>query len=300
MSAKWTNADIPDQSGRTIVVTGATSGIGLVTARELAKAGARVVLAVRDTAKGGKVAAALPGRTEVRELDVSRLASVRAFAEAWSGPIDVLVNNAGIMQVPEARTEDGFELQTATNFLGPFALTTLLLPHVTGRVVTLSSQLHRISRIDLADLDWRTRKYDELRTYADSKLADLLFTLELQRRLTAAGSPVLSLAAHPGIATTNLVAHRNRSRTPLSFLLNDAERGALPTLLAATGDVPGGSYVGPDGIGGVKGHPTLGKPSRRARDPRLARELWDVASRLTGTGSALTDDTGSRTPRTGK
>ncbi|MCS7480672.1 oxidoreductase [Umezawaea endophytica] len=294
MGAKWTNADIPDQTGRTVVITGATSGIGLITARELAGAGARVVLAVRDPAKGRAVAATLPGRTEVRELDVSRLRSVREFAEAWRGRIDVLVNNAGIMQVPEARTEDGFELQTATNFLGPFALTTLLLPHVTDRVVTVSSQLHRISRIDLTDLAWASRKYDDLRTYADSKLAVLLFTLELQRRLAEAGSPVRSLAAHPGIATTNLVAHRGRSATPFSFLLNDPEHGALPTLFAATQDVPGGSYVGPDGVGGVKGHPKIGTPSRRARDPRLARELWDVASRLT------TADTATRAPQSGK
>src|SRR5689334_8022874 len=172
MSAKWTNTDIPDQTGRTVVVTGATSGIGLVTARELAKAGARVVLAVRDPAKGAAVAATLPGRTEVRELDVSRLRSVREFARAWTGPIDVLVNNAGIMRVPEARTEDGFELQTATNFLGPFALTNLLLPHVTDRVVTLSSQLHRFGGIELTDLAWQARKYDDLRAYNDSKLAD--------------------------------------------------------------------------------------------------------------------------------
>ncbi|MFD9741727.1 oxidoreductase [Umezawaea sp. NPDC059074] len=289
MSAKWTNDDIPDQSGRTVVVTGASSGIGLITARELAKAGARVVLAVRDTAKGRKVAAAMPGRTEVRELDVSRLASVRAFAEAWTGPIDVLVNNAGIMDVPESRTEDGFELQTATNFLGPFALTNALLPHVVERVVTVSSQLHRFGRPVLADLTWATRKYDATRAYADSKLADLLFALELQRRLAAAGSPVRSVVAHPGIATTNLAARPDGSPAPitrLSFILNDAERGALPTLFAATTDVPGGSYVGPDGIGGIKGFPALGTPSKRARDPKLARELWNVAEALTAGAAA--------------
>ncbi|MET1072883.1 MAG: oxidoreductase [Umezawaea sp.] len=287
MTKKWTAADVPDMTGRTVVITGASSGIGLVAARELARAGARVVLAVRDTAKGSRVAAAMPGRTEVRELDVSSQRSVRAFAGAWTGPIDVLVNNAGIMRVPEARTEDGFELQLATNFLGPFALTTLLLPHVTDRVVTITSQLHRLAKLSLTDPNWTGRKYDELQAYNDSKLADVLFALELDRRMTG---PLRSLVAHPGIATTSLTAHVRGpagSIGRLSFLLNDPDHGALPTLYAATQDVPGGSYVGPDGIGGIKGHPALGKPSKAARDPELARDLWELASGLTRTGGEL-------------
>ncbi|PRY38625.1 oxidoreductase [Umezawaea tangerina] len=288
MTTKWTAADLPDLNRRTVVVTGATSGIGLVTARELARAGARVVLAVRDTAKGERAAADMPGRTEVRELDVSSMRSVRAFARAWTGPLDVLVNNAGIMQVPESHTEEGFELQSATNHLGPFALTNLLLPHITDRVVTVASQLHRLGKPVFDDLDWTRREYDDLQAYNDSKLAAVLFALELDRRMTG---PRRSVVAHPGIATTSLTSHVRRGPSArigrMSFLLNDAEHGALPTLYAATQDVAGGSYVGPDGIGGIKGHPALGKPSRTARDEGLARELWELSGRLTRTGTEL-------------
>lgn len=278
---RWTAADLPDLTGRTAVVTGATSGIGLVAARELARAGAHVVLAVRDVGKAGSLDIA--GDTEIRRLDVADLASVRAFAAGWTGDLDLLINNAGIMQVPLSRTPEGFELQTATNYLGPFALTNLLLPHLTGRVVTVSSQLHRRGRIRLDDLNWDKRRYSELGAYCDSKLADLLFAFELQRRLAAAGSPVRSVAAHPGIAPTNLAGDKNRIKK-LSFLLNDVQRAALPTLYAATRDLPAGSYVGPDGLGGIKGWPALGKPSRTALDPEIARRLWELSATLTGTG----------------
>ena len=285
MSVQWTAADLPGQSGRTIIVTGATSGLGLVTARELARVGARVVLAVRDPGKGERVAAAMPGHTEVRRLDLADLASVRAFAAGWAEPLDVLINNAGIMRVPQGRTRDGFELQIGTNHLGPFALTNLLLPHITSRVVTVSSQLHRRGRLDLDDLNWEHRPYHSLQAYCDSKLANLLFTLELQRRLTAAGSSVLAVAAHPGIATTNLTSHLHGIGSTLGravkHLFNDAEHGALPTLYAATQDVPGAGYIGPDGPGHLRGYPAIGTPSKRARDPELARRLWDVSARLT-------------------
>jgi len=186
-SEKWTAADLPDQSGRTAVVTGASSGIGLVAARELARAGARVVLAVRDPEKGKRVAAGIPGDTQVRPLDLASLASVRAFAAGWTGALDILVNNAGIMAVPEGRTADGFELQTGTNHLGPFLLTGLLLPAITDRVVTVSSQLHRRGRINLEDLNWEHRGYNATGAYNASKLANVLFTVELQRRLTGVG-----------------------------------------------------------------------------------------------------------------
>ena len=285
-TSKWTAADLPDLSGRTAVVTGASSGIGLVTARELARAGARVVLAVRDVDKGRAVAAAIAGRTEVRRLDVADLTSVRAFAEGWRGPLDLLVNNAGIMDVPLAHTVDGFESQLATNYLGPFALTNLLLPHVTDRVVTVSSQAHRRGRAHLDDLNFKSRRYRPLAAYGDSKLYDVLFALELQRRLTAAGSSVRSVIAHPGLAATNLLSHRRVLSAMLNHVLrplvNDADRGALPTLFAATQDIPGGSYVGPDGPGAVKGHPRVGKLSRAAHDPDTARQLWDLTARLTG------------------
>ena len=203
----WTAADLPAMTGRTVVVTGASSGLGFVTARELAAKGARVILAVRDEAKGDQAAAAMPGTTEVRPLDLASLASVRAFAAAWTGPLDILINNAGIMQVPQARTADGFELQIGTNHLGPFALTTLLMPHITARVVTVSSEMHKRGRVDPGDLNGERRPYDSFQAYCDTKLANLLFTFELQRRLTRAGSSVRSIAAHPGISKTSLASH---------------------------------------------------------------------------------------------
>jgi NAD(P)-dependent dehydrogenase (short-subunit alcohol dehydrogenase family) len=218
---------------------------------------------------------------------VSNLASVREFAAGWTGDLDVLVNNAGIMQVPLARTADGFESQTATNYFGPFALTSLLLPHVTDRVVTVSSQLHRRGRVRLDDLNWKTRRYNATAAYCDSKLDDVLFALELQHRLAGSGSRVRSMIAHPGIAATGLLAHRGRSSAlamrAMRFMINDAEHGALPSLYAATQDIPGGSYVGPDGIGGIKGNPEIGTPSRTARNPDIARKLWDATAGLTGT-----------------
>ncbi len=285
MGARWTAAKLGDQSGRTVVVTGATSGLGLVTARELAQAGARVVLAVRDTAKGERAAAAMAGHTEVRQLDLADLACVRAFAAGWTEPLDVLINNAGIMRVPEGRTRDGFELQIGTNHLGPFALTRLLLPHITGRIVTVSSQLHRRGHLDLDDLNWQRRPYKSLQAYCDSKLANLLFTLELQRRLAEAGRGVLAVAAHPGIATTNLTSHvggvGGKLGRAVKHLFNDAEHGALPTLYAATQDVPGACYVGPDGPAHLRGYPELGTPSKKARDADLARRLWTLSARLT-------------------
>ena len=202
-SANWTVAELPDLSGRTVVVTGASSGIGIPTARELARAGARVVLAVRNVAKGEAVARTIEGRTEVRELELASLASIHAFADAWTEELAILVNNAGIMLVPEARTADGFEMQIGTNHLGHFALTNLLLPHITDRVVTITSPLHARGRIDVEDLNWERRAYDPSRAYADSKQANVLLTLELHRRLIAAGSGVRAVSAHPGIAKTS-------------------------------------------------------------------------------------------------
>ena len=207
MTPKWTTDDMPSQDGRTFVITGANSGIGLVAARELGRAGARVVLAVRDPARGEQAAATIDGETEVRRLDLADLASIRAFAEEWDGPIDALVDNAGVMATPQRRTKDGFELQIGTNHLGHFALTNLLLPHVTDRVVTVSSGAHRGGSIRLDDLNWERGRYSRWRAYGQSKLANLLFTLELQRRLAEAGSDVRAVAAHPGYARTNLQHH---------------------------------------------------------------------------------------------
>ena len=288
MADKWTADDLPKMDGRTVVVTGANSGIGLAAARELGRAGAHVVLAVRDVEKGERAAAGIPGDREVRRLDLADLASVRAFAEGWSGELDVLVNNAGVMAVPEGRTADGFELQLGTNHLGHFALTVLLLPAITDRVVTVSSGAHRAGRIDLDDLNWERRRYRRWRAYGQSKLANLLFTVELDRRLTEAGSPVRALAAHPGWAATNL---QGRSGNPVldgamrvsnRFFAQSDEMGALPTLYAVVEDLPGGTYVGPDGRGEQRGHPTVVGRSSAAQDADVARRLWERSEELTG------------------
>src|SRR4051795_8657596 len=277
MTSHWTAADLPSQAGRTVVVTGANSGLGLVTARELARAGAKVVLAVRDESRGAKAAATIDGDATVARLDLADLDSVRAFAEGWTGDLDLLINNAGVMAVPAGVTVDGFELQFGTNHLGHFALTNLLLPSITDRVVTLSSLMHRVGGISMQDLNWRQRPYNAERAYGQSKLANLVFTLELQRRLTAAGSPVRALAAHPGWAATNLQSHSgNRVKNAAmavgnALLGGSAERGAVPTLYAATADLPGGSYVGPRY--GLVGPPDRVRRSKGAKDLDLARRL---------------------------
>jgi NAD(P)-dependent dehydrogenase (short-subunit alcohol dehydrogenase family) len=284
-SNNWTAADLPDLSGKTVVVTGASSGIGIPTTRELARAGARVVLAVRNMAKGEEVSRTIKGRTEVRHLELTSLASIREFADAWTGDLDILVNNAGIMLVPEGRTDDGFELQIGTNHLGHFALTNLLLPHITGRVVTISSPLHARGRIDIDDLNWERRPYNADRAYADSKQANVLFTLELQRRLAAEGSTVRAVSAHPGIARTNLGAHLSGFRGAVAvagrIIAQDVEHGGLPTLYAATQDIPGNSFVGPNGFSHLRGYPEVLQPSRASRDPGLARRLWARSAELT-------------------
>ncbi|MFF8772188.1 oxidoreductase [Kitasatospora sp. NPDC015120] len=289
-STTWTAADIPDQSGRVAVVTGANSGIGLATVRALAGAGAHVVLAVRDPKRGQAAAESVRGSTEVRPLDLADLSSVHRFADGWDGPLDLLINNAGVMNVPEGRTKDGFEMQFGTNHLGHFALTNLLLPHLTDRVVSLSSTGHRTPgspRIHFENLNL-TGEYQAVTAYSQSKLANLLFILELQRRLTAAGSGVRALAAHPGWAATNLQSNDASALRGLLMRLGnrliaqDSEAGALPTLYAAVQDLPGGSFVGPDGRGEMRGAPTLVGRSRAASDPAAARRLWTASEDLTG------------------
>src|SRR3954449_7782402 len=280
-SSKWTADDLPDLSGRTFVVTGANSGIGLVAARALGRAGAHVVLAVRDLSRGRDAAASIEGSTDVRRLDLADLASVHAFADAWDGGLDVLINNAGVMAPPERRTKDGFELQIGTNHLGHFALTNRLLPRIADRVVTVSSPGHRMGRIDLDDLNWERRGYQRWRAYGQSKLANLLFTLELQRRLIDAGSRLLAVAAHPGWAATNLQSRtENVLQNALMAIANrliaqSDEMGALPTLYAATQEVPPAAYVGPDGFQEGRGHPTLVGRSAGASDPEIARRVWE-------------------------
>ena len=285
-------ADVPDLTGKTAIVTGASSGIGLATAKALVAHGARVILAVRDEAKGRNAAKAMPGPggAEVAVLDLASLDSVRAFARDWSRqPVDLLINNAGVMIPPLSRTADGFELQFGTNHLGHFALTNLLLPNVKGRVVTVSSSAHRYGRIDFDDLNWERRRYRAWRAYGQSKLANLLFTAELQRRLTEAGSPVLSMAAHPGYAATNLQSHSDSRLMEFAMgtlgnrlVAQDAASGALPTLYAATAELPGNTFAGPSGFGGLRGAPAPCARSRAASDPEVARRLWQVSESLTG------------------
>ena len=225
----------------------------------------------------------MPGATEVRVLDLASLDSVRLFAAAWHGEIDLLINNAGVMVPPLARTADGFELQFGTNHLGHFALTNLLLPQVTGRVVTVSSSAHQMGAIDFADLNWERKRYRPWRAYGQSKLANLLFTTELQRRLTQAGSPVKATAAHPGYAATNLQSHSGNQVTAFALRLGnqliaqDAASGALPTLYAAVADVPGDGFAGPSGpFGlGLRGAPKLVRRSAASRDEEVARRLVD-------------------------
>jgi NAD(P)-dependent dehydrogenase (short-subunit alcohol dehydrogenase family) len=282
---RWTA--VPRQDGRTVVVTGASSGIGLQTARILAAFGAHVVLAVRNTEKGETVARRLPGSTQVRRLDVADLASVRAFAEE-TGRVDVLVNNAGIMAVPFARTNDGFESQLATNHLGHFALTNLLLPKLTDRVVVVASAAHKSGRIDLDDLNWERRPYRPYAAYGQSKLANLMFAYELQHRLLAAGSTVRSMAAHPGYASTNLMGRTGTFQDGFATVFTravaqSAEMGALPELYAATvADLPGGSYIGPGGPGEMRGYPRPVGSTGASHDRVVQRELWTASEHLTG------------------
>ncbi len=289
----WTAVDIPDQSGRTYVVTGANSGLGAVIASRLALVGAHVVVACRDVAKGERAADAMAGDREVRHLDLADLGSIRAFASGV-GQIDVLINNAGVMATPLLRTADGFELQMGTNHLGHFALTGLLIGRVTDRVVTMSSGAHRMGRIDLDDLNWDHRRYQRWGAYGQSKLANLMFTYELERRLRAVGGGVKALAAHPGYAATNLQSHTDSFQDQVMGLTNrivaqSADMGALPALYAATqSTVAGGTFIGPDGLFEQRGYPTIVKSSRRSYDRATAGSLWSLSETLTGVTFALT------------
>ncbi|GAB3460435.1 oxidoreductase [Streptomonospora sediminis] len=281
-------SQLPDQTGRTIVITGANSGIGRAAASALAAKGARLVLAVRDQEKGRAAAAAMSGDVEVRPLDLASLASVRDFAAGLDGAVDVLINNAGTMTDALRHTEDGFELQFGANHLGHFALTNLLLDRITDRVVTVSSTAYRSAHIDFDDMQWERRAYSPFGAYGQSKLANLLFTTELQRRLSSVGSEAIATSAHPGWAATGFrITSGNRffdalmaAGTPL--LAHGPEGGALPTLLAAVGDVPAGGFAGPSRFGGVRGPAARTELSAAATDPEVAGRLWEASERLTG------------------
>jgi len=294
MSEKWTTARIPDQRGRVAVVTGANTGLGYETARALAERGASVVLAVRDVAKGQRAAARLTGDVSVQALDLTSLDSVRTAAAALRSRferIDLLINNAGVMYTPKSVTRDGFEMQFGTNHLGHFALTGLLLeamlPVPGSRVVTVSSTGHRIqAAIHFDDLQWE-RSYSRAGAYGQSKLANLMFTYELQRRLAAHGTTVAA-AAHPGVSSTELTRNTPAAvRVPLDrvapLITQTPAMGALPTLRAATDPaVLGGQYYGPGGRFEVRGHPRLVTSSPESYDLAVQRRLWGVSEELTG------------------
>ncbi len=300
----WTTDDIPDLNGRRAVVTGANSGLGLVTATELARAGAHVVLTARDAGKGQeaarRVGAEVPDASvEAGLLDLADLTSVRSFAAEHGGePLDLLVNNAGVMAVPPRQTADGFELQLGTNHLGHFALTGLLLPALLrrpgARVVTVSSLLHWVGAMDLDDLQ-SERQYDPWTAYHRSKLANLLFMRELGRRAAEAGTDLVSAAAHPGYSRTNLqsagprMAGRKATEAVMAVATavmgQSAATGALPQLRAATDpSVRSGDFFGPRGLGGQRGLPRRARMSGNARDDAAARLLWDASEQLTGVG----------------
>jgi NAD(P)-dependent dehydrogenase (short-subunit alcohol dehydrogenase family) len=297
----WTAADTPRQDGRIAIVTGATSGLGYHAALELGRVGAHVILACRYTGKGedamGRMRDAAPdGSFELRALDLADLASVRAFAQDAPERIDLLLNNAGVMAPPRRETADGFELQFGTNYLGHYALTGLLLASLEAadapRVVTAASNMHKMGKLRWDDLQ-SERKYRKWSAYSTSKLANLMFVYELQRRAAAAGSKLLSTAAHPGWAATDLYAsgaqignaslQEKVMTIPTRFLAQSSHDGALPTLYAATmPDVPGAAYLGPDSRFETVGSPTYVSSSAAARDEAAGRRLWDVSEQLTG------------------
>ncbi len=297
----WTEENVPDQSGRLAIVTGSNTGLGYDNARALATRGAKVVMAVRDTAKGEEAAARIrkltPGaEVAVHKLDLGSLASVRtAGAElAAAYPrIDLLINNAGVMYPPKSTTADGFELQFGTNHLGHFALTGLLLKNLlpvdSSRVVVVASIAHKIkAKVDFADLQWESRRYDKVASYGQSKLANLMFAYDLQRRLAAAKAKTIAVAAHPGVAATELSRHVPGYELPgvawlFGKVLNTSEVGALATLRAATDPkVKGGQYWGPDGFREMRGYPELATTSEQSRDEAIQERLWTVSEELTG------------------
>ncbi len=305
MGAKWSEADVPDQLGRVAIITGANTGLGFETARILAQRGATVVLAVRNLDKGklaaDRITAVAPGsEVEVQALDLSSLASVRVAAEELAArhpTIDLLLNNAGVMYTPRQQTVDGFEMQFGTNHLGHFALTGLLLPTLLGcpgsRIVTVSSVGHRIrAKIRFDDLQWE-RSYDRIAAYGQSKLANLMFTYELHRRLTTARTNTMALASHPGVSNTDLARHlpgvlRLGARFSAPLITQSAARGALPTLRAATDPAAvGGEYYGPSGPGELTGNPKLVGSSRQSKDAALQQRLWAVSEDLTGVSYPL-------------
>ena len=292
---QWDSRLMLDQSGKVVIITGAGSGLGFETARLLAGKHARVVMAVRNTAKGREAAARIKKEypkadVDVVQLDLADLASVRKFVKDFRksySRLDLLINNAGVMAPPYGKTADGFELQFGTNHLGHFALTLLLLDMLKkvpgSRVVTVSSGAHAFGMLDFGDLNWEKRRYNAWQAYGDSKLANLYFTRELQRRLDGEDADVLAVAAHPGWAATELQRHQWWVRLLNGLFAQSPGMGALPTLYAATApDVHGSEYFGPDGKGQMRGYPVKVQSNKRSRDMAVAGRLWDVSEEMTG------------------
>jgi NAD(P)-dependent dehydrogenase (short-subunit alcohol dehydrogenase family) len=292
---KWDTENIPEQNGHVVIVTGSTSGIGYEAARVLALKNADVILAVRNIAKGESAVAKIKGqqkgaKVRVMELDLASLKSVRAFSEKFKstfGRLDLLINNAGVMIPPYGKTADGFELQFGTNYLGHFALTGLLLDYLLktdgARIVNVSSSAHRMGNIDLSDLQWEKRKYKAWRAYGDSKIANLYFTYELQKRLRNRNLTLRVTAAHPGWTATELQRHSGFTAFLNHFFAQDITMGALPTLRAATDvTVTGGEFFGPSGWMELHGYPVKTDSNKLSHDEAIGLKLWKVAEKLTG------------------
>jgi len=292
---KWDNNNIPDQKGRVAIVTGSSSGIGYEAARVLAEKNATVIIAVRNLQKGNaaseKIKAGHPNAdVKVMELDLASLESVRRFAEKFKdghSRIDLLINNAGVMMPPYSKTADGFELQFGTNHLGHFALTGLLIDLIKdtpeSRIVNVSSGAHNYGDLNFDDLNWENRPYKKMKSYGDSKIANIYFTYEMQRRLHNAASNTMVTAAHPGWTATELQRHVGLLSFLNNFFSQDITMGALPTLYAAVGaDVKGRDYFGPSGWREMKGYPKKVESNELSHDKEIARKLWEVSEELTG------------------
>ncbi|OBA83293.1 dehydrogenase [Mycolicibacterium elephantis] len=297
MSTKWSPTRLGNLSGKRIIVTGATNGVGLATATTLARAGAHVILAVRNLELGAQRAAGMGGDTSVVKLDLADQSSVRAFPDLFDGEVDILINNAGLVAERRSDTVDGFEITLGTNFLGPFALTNLLLERVRSKIINVGSDAHKMASIAFDDPHLRIRKWSAFPAYARSKLAVMLWGLELDRRLREAGSPVSCYLTHPGWVASNLsnvsdtrlmAAAHTVVRAVAGVLANDLDAGAAPTLYCISEPIPPGSYVGIDSRLGLKGGPTLSGRAAVACDYESAARLWEFAERETGTTLPLT------------
>lgn len=282
--SRWTAQDIGPQNGKTVLITGASSGLGLASAKVMNEKGARVIAAVRNLQKAREV---LGHDIEIRELNLSELSSVKKFANELNEDIDILINNAGVMAIPLARNSQGHEMQFATNHLGHFVLTGLILDRVKDRVISVSSIMHKMGEINFDDINSET-KYNKWTAYGQSKLANLLFTLQLDKYIKDVNSNIKALAVHPGYSDTNLQANSSRGKKSAAMALanklfaQSAEQGALPTLFAATQNLPSNSYVGPDGLFESKGYPKLVGRSKKAKDYMVAEKLWKLSEELTG------------------